>query len=305
MVNTLLCTPLTLALPRMRGREVYQNPLSHPRERARVRGSCKTEHPRFQYTTAMLVLPITTGILKKNDDLAAVLTKNTDLQDRDIIVISSKAIATVQGAAIDLTAIQPTDQAKSWAERSGRSPEFSQAVLNETARLHGRITGGSPQAILTELKPRGFTGVLLVPNAGLDQSNIAEGEVIGWPADPVASVCALRQALEQGTGVRLGLVISDSNCTPRRWGVTAFALVCSGFNPLSSQIGKKDLFGRPLTITQEAVADQLATAANAVMGNADQATPAAIIRDHGIAFSDFEGWVPGIDPKEDLFQGMV
>ena len=248
------------------------------------------------------MLPVATGILKKGDDLTAILAKNMKLEEGDIIVFSSKAIATIEGAAIDLSTIRPTDEAKSWARRSGRSPAFSQAVLDETARLHGRITGGSTQAILTELKPAGFTGVLLVPNAGLDQSNIAEGEAIGWPLDPVASVRTLRKALQERAGVRLGLVISDSNCTPRRWGVTAFALACSGFHPLSSQIGRKDLFDRPLTITQEAVADQLATAGNAVMGNADQATPAAVIRDHGIAFTDFEGWVPGIDPKEDLFQ---
>jgi len=83
--------------------------------------------------------------------------------------------------------------------------------------------------------------------------------------------------------------------------VTAFALVVSGFDPLVSKIGERDLFGRELTMTVEAVADQLATAANMIMGNAAESRPATIIRNHGIPFTDFEGWVPGISKEEDLF----
>lgn len=82
----------------------------------------------------------------------------------------------------------------------------------------------------------------------------------------------------------------------------AFALVCDGIDPVKSEVGRKDLFGKPLRFTLEAVADQLATAANFVMGNADQSVPAAIIRDHGLALGNFSGWVDGIDPDEDLFR---
>ena len=75
----------------------------------------------------------------------------------------------------------------------------------------------------------------------------------------------------------------------------------SGLDPLLSQKGKTDLFGKPLKITTEAVADQLATAANFLMGNAAQSIPAVIIRDHGLTLSDWEGWIPGIEPEKDLF----
>ena len=251
----------------------------------------------------MKILPLSTKVLKCGDDLAAILATQEKFQNDDILVVSSKAISMVEGTVIDLTQIHPTPEAQEWARRSGRSAAFRQAVLDETKRIHGRVAGGSPIAMLTELKPEGMKGTLLVPNAGLDQSNVPEGCAIGWPLDPVASAKLLRQRIEATTGKRIALVVSDSCCRPRRWGVTAFALVCSGLDPLSSQIGRKDLFGRPLTMTVEAVADQLATAANAVMGNADQAIPAAIIREHGLSLSDFEGWVPGIEPKEDLFQG--
>ncbi len=115
----------------------------------------------------------------------------------------------------------------------------------------------------------------------------------------------LRDALEKIAGVRIGLLLSDSSCRPSRQGVTAFALTVCGFDPVRSDIGKKDLHGNALRITQEAVADQLATAANMVMGNAAQCIPAAVIRDHDIPLSDFCGWVDGIEPEDDLFRDML
>jgi F420-0:gamma-glutamyl ligase len=85
-------------------------------------------------------------------------------------------------------------------------------------------------------------------------------------------------------------------------GVTAIALAVSGIDPITDLRGTFDLDGKKLEITNEALADQLATAANMLMGNAAESIPAVIVRDHLISFSEFEGWVPGIDPHEDLFQ---
>ena len=256
----------------------------------------------FLYSVFVEIFPLHTPTLKSGDDLVALLMQATAFADGDILVLSSKAVATVEGAAIDLRAVKPSKEARMWAERCGKSPEFRQAILDETKRLHGKVAGGCPFAMLTELRPDGFPeGSLLVPNAGLDQSNVPEGFCIGWPVDPLASVRAIRSALESKTKKHVAVILSDSCCRPRRLGVTAFALVASGLDPLASQIGRKDLFGRELTMTVEAVADQLATAANAVMGNADQSTPAAIIREHTIPLSDFEGWVPGITREDDLF----
>ncbi len=142
------------------------------------------------------------------------------------------------------------------------------------------------------------SGRILCPYAGLDRSNISSGYAIGWPQDPVRSVAVLQKA------IGLPVIISDSCSRPGRLGVTAFALAACGIDPVRSEIDSKDLFGRPLRLTNEAVADQLATAANAVMGNADQSTPGAIIRDSGIPESDFCGWVPGIDPALDMFPSV-
>ncbi|MFA6523456.1 MAG: coenzyme F420-0:L-glutamate ligase [Candidatus Peribacteraceae bacterium] len=249
----------------------------------------------------MQIIPITTRVLKEGDDLAAIFKSCAEFRAGDIIVVSSKAVATVEGAMLDLSKYKPTSEARKLAVSTGhRSPQFIQAVLEETERLHGRVTGACPGALLTEVKPDGLPhGTILTANAGLDESNVPEGFAVGWPVEPVSSVKELQKQL------RTALILSDSNCRPRRLGVAAFALVCAGLEPLRSEAGKEDLFGKKLHITTEALADQLATAANFVMGNAGQSVPAAIIRDHGLPPSDFCGWVPGIEPEEDLFRGII
>ncbi len=247
----------------------------------------------------MLILPVITKRLKRGDDLARILRENANFNDGDILVVSSKVIAMTEGAEIDLQKITPSEEAKKLSTRCGQDPHFTQAVVDEAKRMNGETAGVSPHALLTSLRPSGMKkGRILCPNAGLDRSNVESGCVIGWPKDPVASARKLSETL------KMPVIISDSCCVPSRLGVTAFALACCGLDPIRNEIGKPDLFDSPLKITNEAVADQLATAANAVMGNADQSCPAAIIRDHGIPHSDFCGWIDGIEPDDDLFGVM-
>jgi len=249
------------------------------------------------------------------------------VQEGDVVIVSSKAAARVEGRIIDLQKITPSDEAKTLAKKCHQDPRFTETVMDETKRMNGQIAGTCPWALLTSLKPTGMKeGRILCPNAGLDQSNVEEGFAIGWPEDPVASTTRLRQKLIEftrkgtegtngtdGAEVRqknssvpsLAVILSDSCCKPGRRGVTAFALAASGIDPLLSQVGRSDLFGKKLKFTHEATVDQLAVAGNAVMGNADQATPAAIIREHGIPLSQFSGWVEGIDRKDDLFGELM
>lgn len=295
----------------------------------------------------MLLLPIPTPILKPGDDLAKILHDAGMIEPGDIIVISSKAVATVEGAAVELSRIKPGKQAEKLSKTCRQDPHYTQAVLDETKRMNGSVVGTCPWALLTSLKPKGMKhGRILCPNAGLDQSNVKKGCAMGWPVEPVRSVGRLREELERvmvprwpkgprlprwsaeqsrsNTSVpsdtsvpsvtsphipsnpsRLALILSDSCCRPGRLGVVAFALACAGIDPVKSEVGTKDIFGKALRFTNEAIADQLATAANAVMGNAGQSTPAAIIRDHGLQLSEFCGWVAGIEAKEDLFRDVL
>ncbi|MFA5799664.1 MAG: coenzyme F420-0:L-glutamate ligase [Candidatus Peribacteraceae bacterium] len=259
----------------------------------------------------MLCLPIPTPRLRADDDLAVILAANGHLKDGDILLVSSKVIATVEGRMMALKSVHPGKRALTLALTCGQDPAFTELVLRETKRMNGVIAGTCPFALLTSLKPEGMRrGRILCPNAGLDQSNVQRGFAIGWPDDPVKSAHALRakllMSLEKNKRTKrkkkIAVIVTDSCCRPGRTGVTAFALVCDGVNPFQSEVGNADLFGKPLRFTHEAVADQLATAANFVMGNAGQSIPAAIVRDHGLPLTEFSGWVDGIDPEEDLFR---
>jgi coenzyme F420-0:L-glutamate ligase/coenzyme F420-1:gamma-L-glutamate ligase len=196
--------------------------------------------------------------------------------------------------------MEPSDQAIDLARTNQKSAAFREAMLRELARLNGRVVNRN-NSVLTEVRPEGMDGSIVISSAGLDESNADGMYAIGWPKDPVTSAVALRHALKERCKKNVAVVVTDSCCHPRRIGVTAFALVVVGFDPIENYIGKKDLFGRQLLVTREARADQLATAANFLMGNADQAIPAVIVRGHGLPFSDFAGWVPGIKKEEDMF----
>lgn len=242
---------------------------------------------------------IRTGILRKGDDLVSHLH---DVQEGDIVVVSSKVVATIEGAAWQLGTLQVGDEAMQWSERSGRSDAFCEAVLRETARMNGRVVHHCKGALFCELRPDGLAqGVILSVNAGLDESNTAEGQAIGWPVDPVHSACRLQEGILERTGMHTAVIIGDSCCTARREGVTAFAIATCNIDPVHSRIGEKDLFGKPLRMTKEATADQLTIAANMLMGNGGSGMPVVYVRDHGYPFSGFRGWVSGIDPADDIF----
>lgn len=254
----------------------------------------------------MHIFGITTGILAQGDNLVEALLESTVLEDGDIIVVSSKAVARTESGSVNLASLTIRDEARDLAQKCGQDPAFTEFILQETERLGGTIISTSAKVILTSLHPHGMKkGRILCPNAGADKSNTEAGTAIGWPMDCVHSAQRLRDQIYAQSGARIAVIISDSGCRPGRQGVTAFALTVCGIDPCTNYVGKPDLFGTPLRVTQEATADQLATAANIVMGNAAQATPAAVIRDHGNALSAFCGWVDGIEPEEDLFRVRV
>ena len=275
----------------------------------------------------MLLLPIHTPIIHPGDDLAKIIAAEAHKQHApgihsgDILVISSKVVATAESRIIDLSSITPSAEAQALSAACKKNPQFCEAVLREMRRMHGQSGRICPGAIFTEVKPGGLPeGTILIANAGLDGSNAPQGHAIGWPADPVASARRLRESctrllvdsnkqINEQTNKRekaqIAVVLSDSCLHPRRSGVIALALTVSGFDPIRSCIGERDLYGREMKITREALADQLAVAANMLMGNVAESTPAVIVRDHAVPLTDFEGWVPGIAPEEDLFGTLL
>lgn len=246
----------------------------------------------------MVLLPIRTPLLHADDDLTAILMEATDIRESDIVVISSKAIATCENAFVDLSHMDISERAQEEAIKTGLLPAFCEAVLRDTARMNGRVLGRCTGALLCLLQPTDSIH-LVAANAGMDQSNVPANMALGWPHDPPASAQRLQRAL--GCAV----IIIDSCCTPLRTGVSAYALACAGMEPIRDERGTPDLFGRPLSITRDALADQLASASALLMGNAAQSIPAVIVRDHGLPPSDFHGWVPTFSPQADLFRDVL
>lgn len=249
----------------------------------------------------MQLFALATTILKEGDDIVDIFLRSEKPKNNDILVISSKAVATAEGAAYDLQKLTPSAEAIALSKECGKSPAFREAMLLEIKRLNGKIVRKNRFAVLTELKPEGMDGSILAATAGLDESNAGEDRAVGWPRDPVSSARRIRDSIKEKADVNIAVIITDSCCRPRRLGVTAAALVCVGIDPFENLVGSQDLFGHTLRVTQEARADQLATAANFLMGNSDEAVPAVIIRDHGLPMTDFAGWVPGISEEEDMF----
>ena len=246
----------------------------------------------------MELLPLKTGLLRAGDDLAAALRRAGDIRAGDIVVVTSKVVAACEDAFVDLATIAVSDAARKEAEKTGRSAEFCQAVLNETSRMHGKVVGRCPGALLSLVHPAEGMHIVAA-NAGMDQSNVPEGTALGWPVDSAASAKRLREELA------CAVIVVDSCCTALRTGIDAYALACAGVDPIRDERGKPDLFGRPLRMTSDAVADGLAAASSVLMGNAAQATPAVIVRDHGLPESDFAGWVPTFPPEDDLFRDVI
>lgn len=152
---------------------------------------------------------------------------------------------------------------------------------------------------------------LLTPNAGVDESN-GNGDYVLWPRDPQQVANQVRGWLCQHFGLEhVGVILTDSNPSPLRWGVTGFAIAHSGFAALNNYIGQADLFGRPLRMTQANVADALAAAAVLVMGEGAEGTPLALISD--LPFVRFQDREPSpaelqalrIDRADDLYAPLL
>ena len=239
-------------------------------------------------------------LIQPGDDLASLLLASLGrasiaLQDGDILVLAQKIVSKAEGRFAILDAVQPTAEAQALAAQTEKDPRLVQLILDES------------QAVI-----RAAAGTLIVQhrlgfisaNAGIDHSNVEQGEqqVLLLPKDPDASALRIRQALETGSGARLGVLIIDSHGRPWRLGTAGVAIGLSGLPGLVDLRGRPDLYGRELRITQVAAADELAAAASLLMGQSDEACPAVHVR--GFPYPLREGQLSELlRPKDrDLFR---
>jgi coenzyme F420-0:L-glutamate ligase / coenzyme F420-1:gamma-L-glutamate ligase len=199
-----------------------------------------------------------------------------DFKDGDILVLSSKFVSMSEGSVVDLRKIRPSSKAKNLAKNYQMNPSFVEVVIRES----DVIFGGLPGFLLT------IKNGILAPNAGIDKSNIPSDYVICLPLDPFISAENLRMEFLIRSGIKVGIVISDSRLMPTRIGTTGVAIGCSGIEPVEDQRGKKDLFGHIMKYTLKATADSLATIGTFVMGESNEAVPLVVIRGSNISFTD-------------------
>ena len=222
------------------------------------------------------VLPF--PMVQPGDDLAALLLDALDgaslaMQSGDVLVLAQKVVSKAEGRYRRLSAVDVSDEASELAARAEKEPALAQLILDESSEVM-RVR---PGVIIVEHR-LGYVHA----NAGIDRSNIpcgaGEAEVLLLPENPDASAASLRAELEHRYGGGLAVIVNDSAGRAWRQGTVGFALGTSGIRVVEDQRGVPDLFGRPLEVTEVAVADEMAAAASLVMGQADQGCPAVILR---------------------------
>jgi coenzyme F420-0:L-glutamate ligase/coenzyme F420-1:gamma-L-glutamate ligase len=212
-------------------------------------------------------------LIKEGDDLASLVNSLFPLSQGDVLCLASTVVSKSEGRTRDLKGYQPSFRALELAEGLGKDPRFVQAVLQESEEV---------------LLERPFLLVAtrfghICVNAGIDQSNVEGGRILLLPEDPGASAKRIREGLGQDCAV----IITDSCGRAFRCGICGVAVGCSGIGALRDWRGMRDLYGRPLEITEEAIVDELAGAANLLMGEAGDGTPAVVFR--GLSYPRSDG----------------
>jgi len=205
--------------------------------------------------------------IEQGADLGELIAGRAELADRDILVVAQKAVSKAEGRVVRLDDVEPSARARELAgDEDARRIEM---ILRESAR----IVRSRPPLVIAETR-HGF----VCASAGVDSSNAPEaGTVVLLPVNPDASAQRLRDRLSELTGAEVGVIVSDSFGRPWRQGTTDVAIGLAGIRPLLDLKGTLDRAGYELHATVIAVADELAGAAELVLGKTG-GVPAAVIR---------------------------
>lgn len=234
---------------------------------------------------------------RPGDDVAALIVdatrrQSTTLEPRDLLVVSQKIVSKAEGRLVRLSEVTPTARARTVADEIGRDPRLVEVILRESRRVVRQAKG-----VLIVETHHGF----VCANAGVDQSNVDADTACLLPEDGDRSARGLRDRVRDLTGHEVGVIIADTFGRPWREGLVNVAVGVAGLDPIRSYLGELDPAGYVLQATILAVADELAGAAEPVMGKLDR-IPVAIIR--GLAWERGEGGSRALlrDPTRDLFR---
>ena len=235
--------------------------------------------------------------IHRGADLATLIVEAARRQDTplgggDLLVISQKIVSKTEGRVVQLSRVTPSPRALAVAEAIGRDPRLVEVILGESRRIVRQDKG-----VLIVETHHGW----VCANAGVDQSNVDADTACLLPEDSDRSAAALRERLRALTGHDLAIVVADTFGRPWREGLVNVAVGLAGFQPIVSYLGKEDPAGHVLQATILALADELASAAEPVMGKLDR-IPVVIIR--GLDWERGEGTSRALmrDPARDLFR---
>jgi coenzyme F420-0:L-glutamate ligase/coenzyme F420-1:gamma-L-glutamate ligase len=237
------------------------------------------------------------GEVRPGDDVArlvvdAAARQRTAVAAGDVLVLSQKIVSKSEGRLLRLSDVTPSAMAATFAAELGRDSRLIEVILRESRRVVRMDRG----VLVTETR-HGW----VCANAGVDQSNVDADMVALLPEDPDRSARAFRDAVRALTGAEVSVIVADTFGRPWREGLVNIAIGVAGLAPLKSYLGNHDPAGRPLQATILAVADELAAAAEPVMGKLDR-IPAAIVRGLPVAPSEEGSKALLRDPARDLFR---
>ena len=231
-------------------------------------------------------------VLKIRD---ALKNSECEFREKDIFVIAESALATAENRVVCLSDVVPGAQALEYEKLYGIDAREAELVIAESDQIFGGVFG-----VLLTLKDG-----LLCPNAGIDNSNAPLGCVVLYPENPSKSARDIADAVLEAYGVSIGVIVADSRTQLLRLGCTGVAIGAAGFLATADLRGNPDLFGRSLTVTQVAAADNLASAAEIVMGESGESIPFALIRNAGVIFDRTAEGVQTIPPEECMYWGAL
>jgi len=232
------------------------------------------------------------------DDVAGLILRACDAQGvefqaGDILVVTQKIVSKAEGRLVDLREVEPSQFATEYAQKWNKDPRQVEVVLRESARIVRMDKG----VLISETK-HGF----VCANAGVDASNIAGDHIVSLlPEDSDASARRIREAIRQASGADIPVIISDSFGRTWRNGIINVAVGLSGLMPLIDYRGQDDPYGYRMSATVIAVADELASAAELVMGKVESC-PVALIRGYEYVSAPGSAQELIIDPERDMFR---
>ncbi len=251
------------------------------------------------------IMPLTgLPLIRPGDNLAQLLVDaarrvKAGIRKGDVLVVGQKAVSKSEGRLVDIDQVRPSNKALELARRTSRNPGFVEIVLKDSKKV---VAADKTRLIVTT--KQGWTCL----NGGVDKSNV-KGPVTYalLPTNPDGSARRLRNQIRKLTGRNVGVIICDTHSRPFRLGQVEETIGLAGLNPFVDYRGEKDLFGYQLRFKNVAIADELASAAELVMGQGRERIPAALVR--GMKRVKFQDWARSsglvVARREDLFRGTL